>query len=106
MEHLNPIGQWIQPFLGDIALAIVAALLVIYGNDINRVVKRAVGKKPLVIRFLAFVALCTIGYGFLTVNITQWLAKGMARIPLAYLPIAVLLSFIALAMLAERKNQV
>lgn len=92
--------------MGDIALAVVATLLVIYGNDINRTVKRAVGKKPLLIRFGAFIALCTVGYGVLTVNITQWVGRGLAKIPVPYLPVAVILVFVILAILAERKNQV
>ena len=105
MDLLNSLGQWVQPYMGDIAIAIVATLLVIYGDSINRTVKRGVGKKSLPVRFGAFIALCTVGYGFLTVNVTHWVSQGLSKIPTPYLPVAVLLSFVILAFLAERKNQ-
>ena len=35
-------SQWLYPWLGEIALAIMATLLVIYGETVNRMVKRQV----------------------------------------------------------------
>jgi len=106
MNYLNSLGQWTQPYLADIALALVATLLVIYGDDINKAVTRKIGKKNFLVRFGVFIALCTFGYGLLTVHITRWVTFGLSRIPTEYLVLGVLGAFVILGILAERKNQV
>ena len=41
-QLLNNLGMMIRPHFYEIAMMIVATLLVIYGNEINKMVKRQV----------------------------------------------------------------
>ena len=66
---------WVKANLLAIATAFTTALLVIYGDNINRAVKLRINRYPFLVRTLAFVALCSFGYGLLTVLITPSVAQ-------------------------------
>ncbi|MFP4080918.1 MAG: DUF3392 domain-containing protein [Ectothiorhodospira sp.] len=99
-------GAWLRGYVSQLALAFVATLLVIYGSDINRMVKGAVRHWPRVMRLLAFVVMCVFGYGALTVLITPWIAKGLFQVDTLWLAPVVIGAFLLLGWLAERKNQI
>ena len=95
-------SQWLRPYSGEMAVAFVATLLVIYGDAINRTVRIFVKPYPMVLRISAFVALCTIGYGTLTVWGSGQVKDLMVSIPdMMFAPI-MLAAFIMLGFLAER----
>lgn len=103
---LGPLSSWLRPHIDDIALAIIATILVIYGNDLNKVLKRNVGKSHFLVRVGAFIAMCTFGYGLITVFLTDFLSQQLGRLSPAALPLAVIGAFVFLSYLAEKKNQV
>ena len=105
-SFLISLSGMMHPYNRDIALAIVATLLVIYGNEINRFFKRIIGKKPLLVRMVAFIALCTFGYGFLTVQLTSYVHRFLSDFNPVYLPLLVLGALFLLSFLAERQDQV
>lgn len=95
----------IKPYNGELAVAFVATLLVIYGDAINRTVRIFVKPYPFVLRITAFVLLCTLGYGAVTVWGSGQIRQLMSQIPDIYLPIVVLAAFIVLGVLAERYHK-
>ncbi|TPE50865.1 DUF3392 domain-containing protein [Maribrevibacterium harenarium] len=97
-------AQVLHPYLRDIALALVATILVIYGNWVNGVLKRAVSGWVFIARVGAFILMCTFGYGlitFWTQPLVYWLLQ---QVPYLYRPIAVAIAFSFLGVLAERKR--
>jgi undecaprenyl pyrophosphate phosphatase UppP len=106
VSTLEFLGTACRPHLHDIAIGVVATLLVIYGDDINRLVKRNVAKKNLLIRMTSFIALCSVGYTLLTVHLTRWLEGVLANFQPRTIPIVILGVFILLSYLAQRKDQV
>lgn len=99
-------SQWLYPYLDEIALAIMATLLVIYGNSINRAVKKHTNGLHFMFRTAVFILLCAFGYGALLIFFTPILGKWLARIDMIYLGPMVVGVFIILGVLAERKNQI
>ena len=97
---------WVRPHLMTVAIMIVATLLVLYGNNINAVVKRNINHYPFVVRVIIFILLCAFGYGLLTNLLSPFLASQLAQLSNLYLAPAVLLISVALGVLAERKRQV
>lgn len=91
--------------LSDIALAIVATCLVIYGNNLNNYIKRAVSSWVFVARIAIFILMCTFGYGLLTIWLQPLLEVLLKHITLPYLPISIATVFCVLGVLAERKRQ-
>ena len=95
-------SAWLRPYSGEMAVAFVATLLVIYGDAINATVRVFVKPYPMVLRITAFVALCTIGYGTMTVWGSGQVKNLMVQVPdLVFAPL-MLTAFIILGFLAER----
>lgn len=99
------ITAWMKPYLSQISVAFVATLLVIYGDAINKTVRVFVKPYPFVLRITAFVLLCTLGYGFLTVWGSGQIRSVLLSIPDVYKPVAVLGAFLFLGFLAERYHK-
>ena len=93
-----------QTYSDEISLAFVATLLVLFGDKINSFVRRRVIKWFLLIRIFIFVLLCAVGYGVITVTIHPLVHVGFLRIPRDYSFMIVVISFIILGVLAERKK--
>lgn len=98
------LAQHMHSYLSDIALAIVATCLVVYGNNLNEMIKRIVSSWMFIVRVLSFILMCTFGYGLLTVWLQPLLETLLRYIDLPYLPIAILSIFCLLGVLAERKE--
>ena len=97
-------ASWVKSNLLAIATAFTTALLVIFGDNINRAVKHRISRYPFLVRTLAFVALCSCGYGLLTVLITPSVAQLLRYFGAQYIALVVLASFLAIGILAERKR--
>jgi len=104
--QLIDFSRSLYPLLGHISLAILATLLVIYGSQINQIVKRHVSGWHFIFRTLIFILLCTFGYGALLVYGAPLLGKWLGSVSPLYLGPVVLLIFISLGVLAERKNHI
>lgn len=100
------LAHTLYSYLDEISLAIVATVLVVYGNDLNDMIKRIVSSWMFVLRVIAFILMCTFGYGLLTVWLQPFLEKALKYIDLPYLPLATLAIFTLLGVLAERKQHV
>ncbi|MCH8551595.1 MAG: DUF3392 domain-containing protein [Natronospirillum sp.] len=93
-----------QPHLTFLSTGLVASLLVIFGHDINRAVRGLVRKAHFVLRTLVFVILCALGYGFMTVQGGLWVARALSSIDAHFLGIIIVLAFLAVGYLAERRS--
>ena len=102
---METISGWMRPYLAQIAMAIVATLLVVYGSEVNRFVKKRVQRYPFLLRLLIFVLLCMVGYGLLLVAGSMGLAWLLSQVKNQALCIVVVLLFLVIGFLAERKNQ-
>ena len=102
---LNNLGMMIRPHFYELAMMIIATLLVIYGAEVNRMVKRQVAHWHFVFRTLVFIVVCAFGYGWLTVWFTPVLAGWLSLIPLHLLAVSTIGILFFLGFLAERKRQ-
>ncbi len=98
-------AAYLKPYTAQLSVALVATLLVIYGDSINRAVRLLVRPYPFVLRISAFVVLCTLGYGALTVWGASQLKMLMSALPDVYFSPVVLVAFIILGVLAERYHK-
>jgi hypothetical protein len=95
-------NSWLKPYSMQLSVAFVATLLVIYGDAINKTVRVFVKPYPFVVRISAFVVLCTLGYGALTVWGSGQVHQLIHKIPATLFAPVVFGSFIILGVLAER----
>ena len=95
-------SQWLYPWLGEITMAIMATLLVIYGHSINRLVKKQTSGMHFIFRTLIFILLCTFGYGVVLIYVTPILSQLLAGVGMIYLGPLIVGIFIMLGVLAEK----
>ena len=103
-EFLIDLSNRIKIHLPFITTAFTTALLVIYGDNINRAVKKRFRRNHFLIRTSAFILLCSLGYGALTALITPAVARLLLTFGDRYLLLSILLAFAAIGILAERKK--
>ena len=102
---MQQLSEWMRPHLQAIALAMIATLLVVFGNDINRWVRKHVRKYHFFVRLMVFILVCAVGYGVATVLLTKFLADLLGSIGNHYLAIVVAIVFLLLGLAAEERNQ-
>lgn len=99
-------GSSFRPYMADIALAMVVTGLVVFGDDINRLIRRQVSNLHIILRTGVFILVCAFGYGALTIFLTPVVAKQLIKLSNFWLPWCSLGIFIILGALAQRKRQV
>jgi len=95
---------WVQTHILAISTAIVTILLVIFGDEINGSIKKQIRNYNFLLRTAAFVALCVFGYGLLATAGAAAVRSMLLYFGSRYLPLTVIVAFIAMGMLAERKK--
>ena len=102
LDLIVTLSRWSRSHLHDIALAIMATLLVLFGPSLNAWVQRSTASMNFLLRTLIFVLLCTIGYGLLLVFATPYMAKGLGYFNNFTLAPMLLLVFFIIGILADR----
>jgi uncharacterized membrane protein len=103
---LREFSAFLKPYLPHIATALVATLLVVYGEDINSAIRRRIAGLNFFIRMIFFVLLCAFGYGLLVVALTKLFLAGFRAVPPLWLGVAVVALFVVVGILAEKKRQI
>jgi hypothetical protein len=105
-ELLVDIGQWFRGYQYQTAMAIVATLLVVFGNDINSAVRKLVAKQHFIVRVITFIMVCAFGYGLLTIWLTALLTQQLAQVPNSYILPLVVGIFSVLGAYAQRRRHI
>ena len=102
LDLIANVSRWCRGHLSDIALAIMATVLVLFGPAINAWIQQRIGSLNFVFRTLLFVLICAVGYGLAMVFVTPWLAKGLSYFNNYTLAPILLLVFFVIGMIADR----
>ncbi|WP_158969235.1 DUF3392 domain-containing protein [Paraglaciecola sp. L3A3] len=106
LDALAQISSWMQPYYSEIALTILATILVVYGDVINKHIKRMISQYHFVIRTIVFVLICAFGYGLLLVFVSPFLKQVILAIPHIYRGVTVIGVFLLLGYLAEHRRYI
>lgn len=102
LDLIATLSRWTRLHLHDIALAIMATLLVLFGPAINARLQKSIGGLNFLFRTLLFVLLCTLGYGLAMIYLPPWLAHGLGYFSNYTLAPVLLLVFFVIGVLADR----
>ncbi|MBI1372124.1 MAG: DUF3392 family protein [Phycisphaera sp.] len=103
-DILRPVTDFASQHVDHIALAIIGTVLVLYGHELETLIKKHVKGYHFVVRTLIFIGICAFGFGLITVLLAEWLTALLTHVdPIYLLPFA-LATFIGLGILAERKR--
>ena len=102
MDIVSEIARHIRHYNGQIAFALVVTLLVIFGGEINRTIRKLVAGWNVMLRVLVFVIFCALGYGLLASWLTGFLQGQLRGLSNTVYLVVVIGSFVVLGWLAER----
>lgn len=106
IEAVTMVSRWMRPHVMVIGMAAVATLLVVYGETINRFVKRRIKSLPWLVRLVVFVALCAFGYASVAVFLGRAAGRVFAHLNNMWLGPVVILVFLIIGFIAEREGHV
>ena len=106
IELIGPMDQFLREHVQQLSMAIIATLLVLFGNDINSAIKALIRRYHFVIRTIAFILICAFGYGLLTVWLTPLLAKALAKLSIQWFIPMVVLVFLSLGIYAQKQKHI
>ncbi|BCV39348.1 DUF3392 domain-containing protein [Shewanella algae] len=104
-QLLTQLGSQLYPWLNEIATAMVACVILVFGADFNRFLRRKLGARNFVLRTLIFILVNAFGYGMLIVALSPWLARQLADLPALWTLLLVSATFIFVGSWAQRNNQ-
>ena len=102
-SYFDTVSDWLRAHQEFSVTAVTAAVLVLGGSFVNRSVKRLFSSNHFLIRTVVFILLCSLGYGILATWLDWGLSSLMHHIDNPYYGPVVILIFIAIGILAERK---
>lgn len=103
---LGHISSWMQPYYTEIALTLIATILVVYGDVINKHIKRIISPYHFIIRTTVFVLVCAFGYGLMVVVATPYVKQALLIIPHVYRGVSIVAIFLLLGYLAEHRRYI
>lgn len=96
------LSKWSRMHLRDIALAIMATALVLFGPLINAWVGRSIGHLNFFIRTFMFMLVCALGYGLAIIYLTPVIATSLAHLSNFILAPVLMMIFVLVGILAGR----
>ncbi len=98
------LSRWMRGHLHEIALAIVATLLMIFGSAIVRALKPHLRKLPMLVRILAFMLVCSFGFAMLCTAGTRMIASLLGGFSNSALSLVVVGLFLLVGSIAQSEK--
>ena len=102
LELFVTASRWCRGHLDEIALGLMAALLIVLGPSFKSWTQQRAGSMNFVFRTLMFVTLCTLVYGMSIIYLPPWVSKGLAQLNNYTLAPVLITALVAIGLLAER----
>ncbi len=106
LEIMDPAGRYILPYTSEISTALVACLLVMFGGEINRLMRKLLTGYHFIIRTAAFILLNAFGYGLAIVKATPYLSHTLRTTEPGTMFAAIIVCFIVIGMWAQKNRHV
>ena len=104
IDILAQLTRWLSPYFGQMSLMLMATLLVVFGDIVNKYVKQVLSPCHFVIRVVLFVLLCAFGYGALTLYGAPFVLHLIRFFPGYLQGAAFIAAFFAVGIFAERRR--
>jgi hypothetical protein len=100
------LSEFMREYLREISGALVATFLALYGGYINDWVKTLLKNYHFIARFSVFVLLCAFGYGAISVYAAATVRVLLRQLTNLWLAPIIILCFLAIGLLAEKKKKI
>ncbi|MCW8335814.1 DUF3392 domain-containing protein [Vibrio sp. SCSIO 43135] len=105
-NFLNTLGGYFVPYLSEISTALIACALVMFGGEINRMLRNALRMQHFLIRTSVFILINAFGYGLIIVKATPYLARTLLDLERGIMFSIIISSFIVIGIWAQKNRQI
>ena len=105
-DFLSPAGKYLLPYLNEISIALIACLLVVFGSEINTLLRRVLRNQHFLTRTAAFILVNAFGYGLVIVKATPYLTRTLHSLDRGIMFSIVVVCFIFIGSWAQRNRQI
>ena len=105
-EYVNDAADLLRQYGYEICLAWTAALLLVFGNNINKIVKNVAKSWHFLLRVLWFTLVCGFCYGLVPLFLAKFLHEQWITLENLHLLVSTAVAFIVLGIFAEKKNYI
>ena len=95
-------SKWTRMHLSDIALALVATALVLFGPALNALVRGTIAGFNVALRTLIFALVCILGYGLAIIYLPSMLTGALAHLNNYTLAPILLMMLVLIGVVADR----
>jgi len=106
LSLFSSLGGYLTPYLNEIATAVIACGLVVFGADINRLLRRTLAGQHFILRTLIFILINAFGFGLLIVKASPLLSQALRGVSHDMLAIGLLTWFLIIGLWAQKHRQV
>ena len=103
---LAAFNQFVVSHLQVIVWALVATMMMLYGAHLNQRLRRFLRPLPWMLRILAFIFICGVGYGWLSLAIVDVLVSLMGNLRPIMISLVLFVCFLSVGVLAERRRMI
>ncbi|MBF0430364.1 MAG: DUF3392 family protein [Fibrobacteria bacterium] len=104
IDILVQASQWLRPHLYEVGFAMMASLLVLFGDDFFRWVKKRISRFHFVLRVTVFILICAMVLPAITFSGSRYLASWLRHLDNVFLLPGVVLLFVLLGIIAEKRK--
>ncbi|WP_284190551.1 DUF3392 domain-containing protein [Vibrio zhanjiangensis] len=105
-DFFSPAGQYLLPYLDEISIALIACLLVVFGGEINTLLRKMLRNQHFLLRTSAFILINAFGYGLIIVKATPYLTRTLHSLDTGIMFSIVVVCFIFIGSWAQRNRQI
>lgn len=105
-ESLAPIARHLSPYVSEISIALIACLLVMFGGEINALLRRLLRGQNFLIRTIVFVLINAFGYGLIIVKATPYVTRTLKTLEPGMMLVVIVISFVIIGSWAQRNRQI
>ena len=106
LDWIGMASQWMRPYLTDIGMAMIATLLVIFGQNMTQLLRLQIGKYHFLVKLTLFVIFSAVGFTLLTKFVAPLWVSQLAALSDYWLAPVVIAIFYVIGWLAQKKQMI
>jgi len=100
------LSHFLKGHIYFISMSVITTLLMVYGHEINKLFRNLTKSLNALLRFLLFMALCSIGYAFIATKLALLIRTQLVALPPTTFLLGLTAMFLLLGYLAKRNGEI
>ncbi|MCM2679917.1 DUF3392 domain-containing protein [Echinimonas agarilytica] len=103
---MSQFSSWLYAQLPEVSTALTACLLIVFGADINRLLRKSLRRQNFIVRTAVFIFVNAVGFGMVIIKLSPWISMQLKQLPIQWLCIVLVSLFVLIGTWAQRNRHV